>query len=812
MIKRIISIICLFVFTQIGFSQQLNLSNLSSVNIDNVSDEQVEAFVEKFTKAGYDIADVDKIASAKGMSPAQIEKLKQRIQKISQKAPTTEVSNEQMNRKMTIVEQGNREEEYKLDQEASTVFGTKLFRRNKVGFAPSPNIATPKTYQLGPGDELNIYVYGYSETNITTRVATDGTIRIPNVGLMQVSGMSIENAESAIKKKLSTIYSSIRSGQTKVSISLTNMRSVMVYILGEVDNPGSYTLSSLSSVLNALYACGGPSPKTGSMRNIKVLRNNKEIAIVDIYELLLKGKLSNNITLQDQDVIYIPTYTSHVTINGALLHNGIFEIKDGETLSDLISFCGGFSDDAYKDRISLIRKTGKEKSIADIPEDLYPIFKLQAGDEYTVSQKIDKFKNRVQIVGGVQRPGSYALTEGMTLKDLIKKADGLVENVYMEIATISRLKEDLTPEIISFKIKDLIDGSYNISLKKEDIVTIGSKSDFEERKNIRIEGEIMQSGSYPYSENITLKELIFMAKGLSQYADYNNIEITRTITNSEILNESSEKAEIFILSIDSTMSGGDANFKLMPNDVVSVRSISGIMDLGSIEVRGEIKSPGVYAITSKIEHISDIIKRAGGFTQYAYLQGAFLIRRSNRTEAELKRDLKLIDALNSVTDGDEKEALRKSILARTDMVGIKLDEIAKKVRSKTDLIVHNGDIIYIPKQLQTVSVSGAVQVPSMVIFDNHKFKEYVNSVGGFTENADKKHSYVAYSNGSIKGTKKFLWIKRYPKVEPGAHIFIPEKPIKESHAKENATFAVALLGSMATIAATITSIVILSKK
>lgn len=801
----------MFILTQLVFSQQLSLSNLSRVEIDNVSDEQIQSFVDKFTSAGYDISEIDKMASSRGMSQAQIEKLKLRIQTLPQGKTTSQDSNEKIKQKMTIVNTENEKEEKELLSEASTVFGANLFKKNKASFTPSPNLATPKTYQLGPGDELNVYVYGYSETNMTMRVSNEGTIRIPNIGLMQVSGMTIENAESAIKKKLATIYSSINSGHTKVSISLSGMRSVMVYILGEVDHPGTYTLSSLSSVLNALYACGGPNPKTGSMRAIKVLRNDKEIAVVDIYDLLLKGKLSNNITLQDQDVIYIPTVKNQVSISGALRHNGIFEIKEGETLSDLISFCGGFSDDAYRDRISLIRITNKEKTVADVPQELYSIFQPQAGDEYTVGQIKDKFKNRVQILGGVQRPGSYALTDGMTLKDLLLKADGLVENAYLEMATISRLKEDLTPEIISFKVKDLLDGSYNEKLQEEDVVTFGTKTDFEEAKNITIAGEVMKAGSYPYSENMTLKELIFMAKGLTKHADYKNIEVTRRIIDPDKLMESSDKIESFILAIDSTLAGEDANFMLMPNDIVSVRSISGLMTLGSMEIRGEINTPGVYAITSKVERISNIIRRAGGFTKYAYLQGAFLIRKSNRSEAELRRDLKLIEALSNVTDAKEREDLQNAILSRTDMVGIRLDEIAKKSGCSSDLYVNSGDVIYIPKQLQTVSVSGSVQVPSMVIYDKSNFKEYVNSVGGFTENADKKHSYVAYSNGSIKGTKRFLWIKRYPKVEPGAHIFVPEKPKKETNAKENTTFTVALIGSIATVASAVASFIYLIK-
>ncbi|MCB9017861.1 MAG: SLBB domain-containing protein [Prevotellaceae bacterium] len=814
MTKRFLITVLFCSFSLLMSYSQISMQNVATVKVDELSDQQIQAFVKKYTSAGYTFADVENIAKGKGMPVSELEKLRQRVQS-AQNTQTEDASinaGREADIKMSQVEKASLEEEKKESRESVSVFGSHLFNNKNMTFEPNMNQATPRNYQIGPEDELVVDVFGMSENTMKLKVSPEGMIRIPNVGQVSVGGMTIENAEKMIRKQLSSIYSTINSGQTRVAVSLGNIRSIKVFIIGEAQRPGTYTLSSLSSLFNALYACGGPSNATGSMRNIKVMRGGKEVAVADLYGFLLKGKMENNITLQDQDVVYIPTYTNRVSVKGALKHNGIFEMKDGESLSDLISFCGGFTDDAYMDRISVVRNSENEKSVADIPKELYPMFIPKSGDEFTIGKILDRYSNRVQILGGVFRPGTYALTDGMTLKDLVNKADGLRENAYMQRASILRLKEDLTPELVSFSVSDLIDGKYNIELKKEDIVTIGSNEEFERDKQVSIAGQVLAPGTFPYSENMTLKDLIFMAKGFTEFAAMDRIEVTRRVLDGDKLKEDSEKVQVFSLSVDKDLNSDGEDFMLQPKDVVSVRTLEGLEDLSSMQVLGEVRLPGTYAIISKKEKISDVMKRAGGFSPYAYPKGAFLIRRSQRSTAEQMRDLKLIELLSNMTEGDDKDELRKSLLSRTDMVGIELKEIVDNPGSTTDLYLEKGDIIFVPKQLQTVSVSGAVQVPGMVVYSGRSFKKYVNYAGGFADNADKKHSYVAYANGSIGATKRFLWMRAYPKMEPGAHVFVPEKKKEESHTKENLSFFTSIFGTMVTITTSIVSLIIILDK
>lgn len=804
MIKKLVTVfffsLCLY---SSCFSREISMANISSVKVDNLSDAQIEAFVDKYTKAGYSFADVERIAVERGMPADELEKLKVRIQSASvEQKPVEKVSEvEKIDNEAKIEQNQDRKEQRILSREANSVFGSYLFTNSNMSFEPNSNMPTPRSYQVGPGDELVVDVFGMSETTMRLTVSREGVVRIPNVGQVQVAGMSIEDAEKKIKKQLTTVYSTISSGRTTVTVSLGNIRSINVYVVGEATRPGTYTLSSLSSVFNALYACGGPSSRTGSMRNIKVLRSGVEIASVDIYGFLTKGVLENNITLQNQDVIYIPAYKSRVSIKGELKHNGIFEIKDGESLEDLITYCGGFTDDAYTERISVVRYAGNEKSVEDVEKSKFSSFRPKAGDEYTVGSILNRFANRVQISGCVFRPGTYALTEGMTLKDLVEKADGLKEDAYMQHATILRLKEDLKPEMIAFNVQDLISGAYNIELKKEDIVTIGSNDEFERDKQVSIRGRVLAPGKFPYFENMTLKDLIFMAKGFSDFADKDHIEITRRVTDPETLKEDLKKKEVFVLSLSDSLQQAATDFVLYPRDEVSVRGLQGFEDLSSVQVVGEFASPGYYAILSKDEKISDVIKRAGGFSPHAEKASGFLLRKTNRSHIEYMRDLKMIRTLSNMQDEEERIRYQNSLLGRLDMLAIDLEEIEKKPGSKTDLYLQEGDVIYVPKPIQTVTVSGAVHVPGMVIYDSKSLKKYVSSAGGFTNTAVKKHSYVAYADGSIAATKRFLWIKKYPKIKTGAHIYIPEEveENKETHVKENVAIFTAIASCLASI-------------
>ena len=805
MIKKLVTVLffSLCVCSVSAAPASVSMANIATIKVDELSDEQIQSFVNKYTNAGYSFADVEKIAIHRGMPADELEKLKMRIQSAGvEQAPVAKIQEvEKIDRESRTLQNKERSEERHLIRESNSVFGSYLFSSSLMSFEPGTNMPTPRSYQLGPGDELIVDVFGLSETTMNLVVTREGYVRIPNVGQVQVAGMSIENAEKKIKKQLTTVYSTIASGRTSVTVTLGHIRSIRVYVVGEAARPGTYTLSSLSTVFNALYACGGPSSTTGSMRNIKVLRSGKEIADIDIYGFLLKGVLKDNITLQDQDVIYIPAYQNRVSIKGELKHNGIFEIKEGESLNDLISYCGGFTDDAYTERISVVRYAGNEKSVDDVDKSHFATFKPKSGDEFVVGSILNRFANRVQISGCVFRPGTYALTEGMTLKDLVEKADGLKEDAYMQHATILRLKDDLKPEMIAFSVQDLINGTYNIELKKEDIVSIGANSEFELDKKVSIKGKVISPGEFPYFENMTLRDLIFMAKGFSDLADKERIEIARRVVDPQTLKEDITKKEVFVVSLADSLQNEGADFLLYPKDQISVRTLPGFEDLSSVHLVGEFFSPGYYDILRKDEKISDVIKRAGGFSPHAQTQCGFLLRKSERSHVEYMRDLKMIRSLARMQDEEERVRYQSSLLDRLDMLSIDLSEIEKKPGSKTDLFLQAGDVIFVPKPIQTVTVSGAVHVPGMIIHDSKSFKKYISSAGGFTNSAVKKHSYVAYADGSIASTKSFLGIKRYPKVKPGSHLYVPEEieENKESHTKESVAIFTAMASCLASI-------------
>ena len=810
MIKRLNAFtIFLFGFIFFAFAESLSINHLQSVKVDQLKDPQIEDFVKKYTDAGYTLADIEQLAKSRKMPSAEWEKLKVRINQIeAQESASVEIS-EVSNK---IKETAELEKKAEQNNHDSRIFGSSLFNNSKVSFEPSQAVATPRNYVIGPNDVLHIDVFGMSEATYDLTVSKEGNIRIPNAGVVQVSGLTIENAEKTIKKKLTSLYSSINSGRTSVNVTINNIRSIKVYIMGEVMTPGSYTLTSVSSVFNALNACGGPSAN-GSMRNIKVIRSGKEIAKVDLYEFLTNGTMPSNTTLQDQDVIQVPTYGIRVDMSGEVKREGIYEMKEGETLQNLIDYCGGFTDKAYTERITVSRNINGGKSVADVTKELFNIFTPQSGDVYRVGQILEKYNNRVQITGSVFRPGVYALDEKMTLKDLVKKADGLTEDAFMGSATIVRLQEDLTPEIISFNVKDLMDGNFNIELRKEDVVTIGGKNEFEYKKQIFVLGRVLSPGSFPYYENATLRDMIFLSKGFEENADPSKIEVVRMIQDDNELKNGKKKSEVFLLSLDNELNGADGDFKLMPNDQITVRIKEGYEKLGTVQVVGEARQPGVYAITDKTEKISDIIARAGGITQYAYAKGAFLLRNSTRTEAEKRRDIKIIEMLNNAEEDEMKQKIKKELMERQDLVGIQLDKILDSPGDEeTDLKVSNGDIIFIPLEMQTITIGGSVQVPGKEVYNTKRLRSYVKGAGGFTSNAKKNSVYVAYPSGRIASTKHILWIKNYPNVEPGSHIYVPEKIDKSTDSKERTTFIVSISSSIITMASVVVTAISVAKE
>lgn len=713
-----------------------------------------------------------------------------------------------------------------------TVFGSYLFTNQNLTFEPKLNIATPPNYILGTYDELIIDVSGLYEANYKLKVSPEGLIRIPNVGPVKVAGLKMEDVSRIIKNQVSKVYSGVSSGQTKVNVTLGNIRSIRVTIVGEAVRPGTYTLPSLATAFNALYTCGGPN-EIGSMRDIKVIRAGKIVATLDVYRFLVDGLLINNISLQDDDVIKIDSYKIRVSLNGAVKHIGLFEGLPGETYQNLIQFAGGYSDIADRSKITVFRLTEKIKTVVDVTENQMPTFKIKSGDSCIISSTYNKYNNRVDIKGSVYRPGAYAIEPGLTVKELIAKADGIKEDAYLNMAYITRKKKNQIPEMIGFNLGEVLNGkAADVLLQKDDLVDIRSLFEYREGQSVSILGEVKSPGTFPLIENITLKDLIFKARGFTEMASNDFVELVRPIKNQDSLLLSNKKSIVmkFALDKDLNFKHGEGDMLLENGDKVIVRTISGFEGIRMVRVEGEVLHPGSYNITNKVERISDIVKRSGGFTNYAYPVGAFLIRseRTNGIEQKLNKimeensknqlenqsnktlDASMLKAAGATTlqgytqmDSIEKKLSGSSVVEKIfvpeGIVGINLMEIMNHPGGKYDLILEENDILYIPRELQTVRVLGQVLFPAIVRFDETmNLRDYISNSGGFSLNANKYKVFVLYANGTARSTKSFLGIKFYPKIEPGARIVVPERPIEIKNTMTTAE-TVGILTSVTTV-------------
>lgn len=756
----------------------ITLQNLAAVKVDDLSDDQIRDFWKQAQERGLSLIQIQQMATQRGMSPSEFSKLKKRIELLEQSGSGAN--------KYEDDSKGRKTEENKTNPPAdekdhvvikSRIFGADLFSGKNLTFEPDLKMATPQNYQLGPDDELIIDVSGYSEASYKLKVSPDGLIRIPIVGPVFVGGLTIEQARSKIIKQLSSGYSGISTGETTVSIALGNIRSIKVSIIGEVNMPGTYTLPSLATAFNALYASGGPN-KNGSFRKIRVIRNGKPVANIDVYEFLLKGEAKGNIRLQDQDVLMVGSYETRVELSGEVKREGFYEVIKNETLKDVIGFAGGYTDIAYKDRIKVFRNTAKEKSVADIPQDIVPMFVPQTGDVYIVERVLERFSNRVQINGAVFRPGFFALDDGMTLSKLILKAEGLTEDAFTSRGLIYRLKDDNSLEAISFDVKEVLAGK-DIPLKREDNVQILSKLEMREEYNVSIAGEVISPGVYPYAENMRVEDLIITSGGLKESASKTKIEIARKIKTIDVHNASAPVATIMSYEVYEDLKTKDGNsIVLQPFDVVSIYKLPGFQAQRNITLEGEVMHPGQYTLVRNNERISEVIARAGGITANAYSGGAILLRTKKLTGVDqFIKKKKLASLAKQSSDTTRAKDIAKSdLLDNTSIVGIQLDKILKDPGSDYDLIMDENDVLKIPREIQTVTVSGEVLYPVKIQYQRGKsFRRYVSGAGGYTERALKKRGYVVYANGSAESTKKFLFVNIHPRIRPGAEIILPAK-------------------------------------
>ncbi len=782
-------------------SSQVNPQNMGSVRVDELSDDQVRAFMRQAEANGMGDTQLEQIAQARGMRPEEIKKLRDRVEKLKKgdKKQSDESDPNKVQRKTGVdgrqlnyetdslskLKNPETEAEKALIELRSKIFGADLFKNSDLTFEPNLNMATPKNYVIGPNDELLIDIYGNSEASYNLNVSPEGTINIQYVGIIPVAGLTIEAAITRIRSRLSSVYGGLREGSTYLNVAIGNIRSIKVILTGEVVKPGTYTLPSLANVFNALYSSGGPT-ENGSFRAIELIRGGKKIALIDIYDFLMKGEIANNLSLQDQDIIRVPVYQSRIEIMGEVKRPGIFELRLGESFKDLLTFAGDFTENAFKARVKVLKNTDMERKIGDISSNAFSEYKPSSGDKYFVDRILERFTNRVKIEGAIFRPGHYELESGMRLSQLIKKAEGLKEDAFMQRGYITRLKPDNQIELVSFNVAGVLNGTTpDIQLLREDLINISSIFDLREEFTLSIDGEVRLPGTFPYAENITLEELIIQAGGLTEGASARRVEVSRRVKNSDVLSQSAVTAEVFQIDIDRNLKFSDGTFILQPFDIVSVRNASGYEVQRQVKIQGEVLFPGTYTILNKDERISDIVRRAGGLTALAYTPGASL-KRPGVPDADVdsaalaKEKLGKIKRLQaSFGDSTNVDDQAEELVKNTN-VGISLEKILASPRSGYDLIMEEGDIITIPKQLQTIKVSGEVLSPVTIIYEKGiGFKNYISQSGGFSDRSLKRRSYVLYANGAVRSTKKMIFFNNYPPVSPGAEIFVPKRTDKK---------------------------------
>ena len=655
------------------------------------------------------------------------------------------------------------------------IFGSELYTSVAPSFEPNMSLATPLNYVLGPNDQIAVSVYGVQEYSGDLLVSAEGNISIPNVGLIRVAGLTIEAATQKIKNTMgSTVYTYLRSGGSKIAVTLSKIRTIKVTIIG-ANRPATYRLSSLATVFNALYVSGGPTA-FGSFREIELLRDNKLFKKIDLYRMLLNGDQSDNVGLKDNDVIRIPSYKTRVSIEGQVKRPGIFEVLPNENFANILAFASGFTDTAYQASVKVFAQTNKERQIKDIQEAQYNAYQPQVGDVFVVSKLLNRFSNRVKIAGAVYRPDVFELTSNLKVADLIRKADGLTEDAYTGRAQIIRLQEDLTRSVVSFDVAKALNGdaSNNILLNREDQVVITSKLDLRDSLNVFIQGEIRKPGSFEFTQGLTLKDLILQAGGFTDAA-FKSIEIARLIKRDSIEQKDFRAAEIISTEVDGDISTAAASIKLTPFDVVTVKRKAGYTIPESVRISGQVQYPGPYALSARNERVSAILKRAGGYTADAFIEGAYLVH--NKTAEEKKREEENIERAQKILKDSsglaQLEAQKNNSFIK---VPLNLDKILSNPGSEEDIVLKVGDEIFIPKYDGQIKVGGAVLLTTQVPYSkNNSFDNYITAAGGYSADAIKRKAYIVYANGEASRSSKFLFFTTRPKVKPGSEIIVPKK-------------------------------------
>lgn len=712
-------------------------------NVNSVTNAQLEQFLKQVEARGLSEAQVEAMALANGYSAQDIATIRERINRLKTNTVENKAGNAKIDNatRSQIGEVAERTDVVVSDRQEvgkkAETFGSQLFNNKNLTFEPNLRLPTPKNYILGPDDELKIDITGYAYQHYDVKISPEGTIKLESLSPIYINGNTIEQAKYKITERLKTLFAGLKTGTLNADITLGNVRTIKVTIVGEVQNPGTYSVSSLATAFNALYLSGGPS-RNGSFRNIQVFRNNTLIRRIDLYDFLLKGILEDNINLNDQDVILIPFFEKKVEIDGEVRQKGIFELKDKETFSDLLRYAGGYSEQAYTATVNVNRNTNKEKRLLTFDPKLESNLLTQNGDKFYIGTILDRYENKVEVRGAVFRPGEFALGEKMkTLKQLIQSAEGVREDAYLNRAIIIREQENLDPIYMPIDLGKILRGEISdIELKRQDQVVIKSIVEIRQERNVEIVGAVNNPGSFPFADNMSIRDLILLAGGFTDGATTKRIEIARRLYNDESIDKS---VEITTINLSKDLNPTTDGFKIKPFDKVFVRSLPNYEVQQMVQVSGEVNYPGAYAIENKTEHITDIIERAGGLRSEAYINGAKFYRNNN-------------------------------------LVYVDFEKALQNKTSPSNLLLENGDRLEIPKEKQTVTILGQVLSPTTVAYQpNFNFRDYVAQAGGFADSAFIKKTYVKYANGSTDRTRGFAGIRAFPKVQQGMTILVPTR-------------------------------------
>ena len=763
--KKSILLLTVFLFSLVSFAQ--------------MTDDQVIEYVKSEHAAGKSQQAIGTSLLQRGVSKSQLERIKQQVEQ--QQNQSTTIGGTTTG---AVIRESKEDEIIVRNVEGAAfanmlrrdIFGKNIFNQKNLTFAPDVNIPTPVGYKLGGGDEVVIEVWGASQTSIRKIISPEGSINVDNLGPIFLSGMTIEAANDYVKNKFASLYSGVDEGNiSQIKLTLGQIRTIQINVMGEVAVPGTYSLSSLASVFHALYLAGGIND-IGSLREVNLFRKGNKIASIDIYDFLLHGKTFDDIRLFDGDVIIVPPYKSLVNISGQIKRPMYYEMKEGETIKDLIGYAGGFASGAYSDKISLVRKTGGYNTIHTLGPDSFSAFRLADGDVVTIGGGLDMYENRVQINGRIFRPGYYEIGgEITTVKQLIEKAGGLREDAFLDRAILTRKKDDLTYETLSLNLNNILSGAAtDVLLKKDDVLDIVAQKVETDLGDFAIFGMVANPGTYKFAENTTVRDLILKAGGLLSAASTARVDVSRRIIDPASTTTSPIIAETFSFPIENGLvADGKDNFVLAPYDQVYIRRSPGYEAQRNVSVEGEVLFPGNYTLEVKEERISDLIKHAGGVTDHAFLDGAKLLRKQSREDRMRQQQ-----TMEMIKRGSANDSISMASLDTDSefFIGIDLAKALANPKSNYDIVLKPDDKLFIPEFDNTIKINGAVMYPNTVLYQKgQSLKDYINQAGGYSDQAQKKRVYIVYMNGTIakaKGSSKDL-------LKPGCEIVVPTKEQKQ---------------------------------